>query len=997
MMRENNFDLDATNTEQAEMQQEKEVTRSVELAIAVQREKALAQVIDKIRRTLDLEIIFQTTVREVRQLLAADRVAVFRFDPESGLTRGEFVSEDVLPEFSPAFNAQVVDHCFAEDYAEAYRQGRILAVEDVEQANLFPCHREILARFQVRANLVVPLLKGEALWGLLCIHQCARSRKWEESEIEFIRKIALHLGVALQQAELLDNAQRQTAELQIALAEVQAQKEQQARATEQERALSQVIDKIRRTLDLDTIFKTTATEVRQLLNADRVAVFRFEPDSGFTLGEFVSEDVLPEFNSALAAQVEDHCFGENHAVYYQQGRIFSLEDVGNTPLLDCHRQILASFQVRANLVAPLLKGEQLWGLLCIHQCAAPRQWQEEEREFVKKIALNLGVALQQAELLAQMQRRTEELQVALDQVQKQKEDLSRVAAQEKALARVIERIRQTLELDNIFEATTAEVRHILKCDRVVVYRFYKDWSGEFLYESLAQGWQPLTWTDGVKMVWEDTYLKDTKGGRYREHGTLAVNDVQEAKLTPCHLKIEKEKAAGQYREQFQIKAFVVVPVFVGDTLWGLLGAYQHSNPRSWQPREVSLITQVANQLGVGVYQAQLLTQTKAQSQILRSTLADLNAIVDNLADGLLVVDILGHITRFNPALLSMFNLTNVDLTGKHLSEVFSLQLATLVEQSELETQGVVTAEVNLGEGREGQALATSIIKESEGEEGEQCLGSVILIRDVTAEREVDRMKTEFLATVSHELRTPLTSILGFASLIQEKLEEVIFPIVQTNEIKVQKALKKVGQNINIIVSEAERLTALINDVLDIAKMEAGRMEWNIQATSPLQILERAIDATYPLFQHKNLRLVKDFDHNLPQVYVDEDRLIQVVINLLSNAVKFTEQGMVTCCVKLANDNVVISITDTGYGIPQEDQQKIFSPFEQGGNILTNKPQGTGLGLPICRQIVEYHGGKIWVQSQLERGSTFAFTIPLNSPKQHIHQEVQLVNRLFRRS
>ncbi|PSF35587.1 histidine kinase [Aphanothece hegewaldii CCALA 016] len=943
-----------------------------------EQERALSQVIDKIRRTLDLETIFQTTVTEVRQLLQTDRAAIYQFIPETDWVEGEFISEAVLAPYHSVLSERVADHCFGQNYATFYQRGRIWSLSNIDTAQMSECHIAILARFQVKANLVAPLLSGEKLWGLLCIHQCESPRHWQESEIEFVSKIATNLGVALQQAELLAQTQARSQELQLALAQVEAQKEQQ-------KALTQVIDKIRHTLDIDTIFKTTATEVRQLLQADRVAIFYFTQNERYTDGVFIAEDVKTGFHSALAAKVHDHCFGEKHATYYQKNRIWAVNDIEKANLSDCHLATLNRFQVKANLVAPLLIGKTLWGLLCIHQCESPRHWQESEIEFVSKIATNLGVALQQAKLLAQTRKRTEELQTALGQVEAQKQHLSHVAAQEKALARVIERIRQTLNVEDIFSATTEEVRQIINCDRVVVYRFYEDWSGEFLYESMSEEWRPLIWSPGLKTVWEDTYLQETQGGRYRYHEIFAVDDIYQMGFTDCHIGI---------LEHFQVKAFVVVPVFVGDKLWGLLGAYQNTKSRQWKQREIALLDQIANQLGVGVYQAQLLTQTKKQSQELETTLADLNAIVDNLADGLLVIDILGRITRFNPTLLSMFRLEQVNLIGKHIATVFSEKLVQLVEQSERCQQKVVTAEVDLDQGREGQALATSIIKDSQNDEGLQCLGSVILIRDVTVEREIDRMKTEFLANVSHELRTPLTSVLGFASLIKEKLRDVIIPSVATDNTKAHKALHKVETNIDIIVSEAERLTDLINDVLDIAKMEAGQIEWDIHPTSPLEMIQRAIATTEPLFQNQQITFIQEIEPNLPVILVDENRFIQVLLNLISNAVKFADQGVVTFRAKLEGNQLLFSISDTGVGIPDEYKDVIFERFKQGGDVLTDKPKGTGLGLPICKQIIEHHGGKIWVESVLGQGSTFFISMPVMPEMIKIHEEMKSINRLF---
>jgi light-regulated signal transduction histidine kinase (bacteriophytochrome) len=181
---------------------------------------------------------------------------------------------------------------------------------------------------------------------------------------------------------------------------------------EQQQALFRVITRLREPLDLETIFQATAVEVRQLLTADRVGMFRFDLDSGWDDGEFVSEDVDPDFASAIAQKIHDHCFGDQFAVHYQQGRVQNVADIYDAKLSDCHIQVLSQFQVRANLVVPLLQGANLWGLLCIHQCRAPRQWQATEIEFVQQIANHLGVALHHAELLAELRAEVIERQQA---------------------------------------------------------------------------------------------------------------------------------------------------------------------------------------------------------------------------------------------------------------------------------------------------------------------------------------------------------------------------------------------------------------------------------------------------------------------------------------------------------------------------------------------------------------------------------------------------------
>ncbi|WP_072621523.1 response regulator [Spirulina major] len=399
----------------------------------------------------------------------------------------------------------------------------------------------------------------------------------------------------------------------------------------------------------------------------------------------------------------------------------------------------------------------------------------------------------------------------------------------------------------------------------------------------------------------------------------------------------------------------------------LLGRVQTDLAQSRQ----SLVTAQAE---LKALNEELEDRVRARTAEVQATSADLQAIISNLADALLVVDLDGNITRYNPALTQMLNLGNLNLMGINCRELGQPQLVEIIEQCHTHADQVLAAEVDLGQHHVGQAVATPIAIVDESGIATQ-VGTVALIRDVTQEKEVDRMKTDFISTVSHELRTPLTSVLGFASIIQEKLEEGVFPQLSTEERKTQRTVRRVRDNLNIIVSEAERLTALINDVLDIAKMEAGKLEWKMEPLPMGEVVDRAIAAVSSLMEQSGLHLVTDIDPELPEISGDRDRLIQVVINLLSNAIKFTENGTITCRAKPHDHNIHLAVQDTGMGIAPEDLGKVFDKFKQVGETLTDKPKGTGLGLPICKQIVEYHGGTIWAESELGVGSTFQFTLP----------------------
>ncbi|QLA21471.1 response regulator [Desulfolutivibrio sulfoxidireducens] len=365
---------------------------------------------------------------------------------------------------------------------------------------------------------------------------------------------------------------------------------------------------------------------------------------------------------------------------------------------------------------------------------------------------------------------------------------------------------------------------------------------------------------------------------------------------------------------------------------------------------------------------------------LQGALAYMRAVMDNMADGLLVTDTSGRITHFNPPLVHMFGLEGADITGKDTRQLFSGAMAGLPGAAMADASEILSAEVRLSGGRVGKAAASAIHARVEGTNGPDknaaCLGTVILVRDITSEKEVDRMKTEFISTVSHELRTPLTSVLGFAKIIRKKFQEDIEPRLDATDKKALRAAGQIGDNIGIIVSEGIRLTELVNDVLDIAKMESGKIEWDLRPVTIAAVVARSVSSTSALVEQKGLTLTVDVSPGVPRFLGDQDRLIQVMLNLISNAVKFTASGGITIRAFIEGEMIRVGVIDTGPGIAPKDQEIIFEKFKQAGDTLTEKPKGTGLGLPICRQIVDRHGGRIWVESTPGQGSAFWFTLPL---------------------
>ena len=230
-------------------------------------------------------------------------------------------------------------------------------------------------------------------------------------------------------------------------------------------------------------------------------------------------------------------------------------------------------------------------------------------------------------------------------------------------------------------------------------------------------------------------------------------------------------------------------------------------------------------------------------------------------------------------------------------------------------------------------------------------------------KELDRLKDDFISTVTHELRTPLTSIRAFSEILRDN------PDLDVGER---------SRFLTIVIKESERLTRLINQVLDLAKIESGKAEWNMVDVDLREVVEESVAATSQLYRDRHIALDLELPPAVTPVLADRDRLIQVMINLLSNASKFCsrEAGRVRVVLSQERGCLRVDVADNGIGISAGDQEIIFEKFRQVGDTLTDKPQGTGLGLPICREIIGRCGGRLWVESELGSGATFSFTLPL---------------------
>ncbi|MEH1906465.1 MAG: GAF domain-containing protein [Nostoc sp.] len=497
-----------------------------------------------IRQSLNEEDVIRTTVEEVRKVLSTDRVLVYSF---SANWFGTVIAESVVPGYPKVLRSEIRDTCFGQGYVEKYQSGCVQATNNIYEAGLGDCHINLLESFAVKANLVAPILKDKQLFGLLIAHQCSRPRDWQQPEIDLFGQIAMQVGFALDHARLLQRIDAEGV---------------------QSRLLVDTIGSIRQSLNEEDVLKTTVEEVRKVLSTDRVMVYSFYANWS---GIVIAESVVLTYPKVLQSEIQDPCFGQGYVEQYQSGRVLAINNIYEVGLADCHISLLESFAVKANLVAPIIKDEQLFGLLIAHQCSKPRDWQQSEIDLFGQIAMQVGFALDHARLLQRIEAESMRSQLLVD---------------------IIRSIRRSLNEEDIIKTTVEEVRKALSTDRVLVYSFYANWFGIIIAESVVPGYPKVLRSKINDPCFTQGYVEKYQSGR-----VVAINNIYESSLADCHINL---------LESFAVKANLVAPIIKDEQLFGLLIAHQCSEPRNWQQPEIDLFTQIAMQVGFTLDHARLL-------------------------------------------------------------------------------------------------------------------------------------------------------------------------------------------------------------------------------------------------------------------------------------------------------------------------------------------------------------------------------------------------------
>lgn len=600
--------------------------------------------------------------------------------------------------------------------------------------------------------------------------------------------------------------------------------------------------------------------------------------------------------------------------------------------------------VRSALIVPLLNGTTAIGVLHLHS-SRPQAFSAGLVSYAEALAAQVA-------LVADYARRTQALERIAESRMNELGEANRALTQEHArletLLRITSELSVSLDLELVLNRTLNLVNAAVKAQQ----------GGIFLSDPAREGGQ---WAIGSG-PWAIEHSQHLVNWVMEQHQAVVVPDLtQESRWLP-------DGQMPPYRS-----ALAVPLIATGDVLGALV--LLHSEAGAFSSDDLRLVRAAANQVATAINNAELYRLIRDQAERLGQMLrqqqveaAKNRAILEAVADGVMVADAHGRIILFNAAAERILGLSRERMLGRSTDEFLGLfgggarSWAEAIYQWARELaprhEGTFLAERLDIEGRTVSVHLAPVFM------GDEFIGSVSVFRDISKEVEVDRLKSDFVSTVSHELRTPLTAIKGYADLL---LMGAAGPIGERQR-----------KFLGIIRSNADRLTLLVHDLLDLSRIESGRIGLSLMPLNLEPIIRRVLTLVNgrKAQEGKIIRIGVEVAPGLPPVLADETRVTQILMNLVDNAYNYTPAGgQVLIRAQPLEGAVEVSVSDTGIGISREDLPHIFERFYRGNDPLVQRIPGTGLGLAIVKHLVELHGGHIWVDSEPGQGSTFRFLLP----------------------
>ena len=900
---------------------EDSVSRATELDQRSQRLATLNRFASALTGSLDTDQILNLTADEVLKGLGVRRVSVVTFE------RGQALWKITTPKVRFKLPKPLPDAPIFNRLRESLG---IFNTDDVRNEPDLADLTEMLGE-NTTALLILPLVSGQSLTALI-FAQMTGSARFGANEHEVARTITNQATIALENARLYQSS---------------------VRTAERFAALNESSSLISASLAPEEIYAAVHKAAERLVPMDSFVITLYDEEKNeidpvylYDLGKRYVGERLP-FGKGMSSEVIRSAKSILVSSSEQAGKLETVQ--------------AGDGEATESMVAvPMMVGNKARGMLST-QSYQPGIYTAEDVQILGTLANQAIVAIQNGRLFAETQSLASTLEL---RVVERTAQLQREQQNTETLLRILTEVSSSLDLDRALNRTLSLLNDAIGAEQGTILLVhaednllhYRAGYG-YLSDRNAPGGRGFTLKIGEGLA----------GWVVQRREAVLVNDLHQDP------RWVRSTVAGQDH-----RSAITVPMMVGEDVIGVLMVFQRA-PNFFSAEMLNLVKAIAGQVAVAINNAHLYELIRDQAErlgvMLRKEQEDASrsqAILEAVADGVLVTGSDNRITFVNSSTEGILGVTDSRLLGNSLDKIGGLfgmaatawaeTIRRWSEDPSLYQAGDSYAEqVELENERIALVHLAPVILQND------FLGTVSIIRDITHEVEVDRLKSEFVATVSHELRTPMTAIKGYVDILTMGAAGAL------NENQMH-FLEVVRNNI-------ERLNTLVSDLLDISRIEAGRITLNPQSVDIHGIAEDVIAEVLHRSQNesKPMALSLEAPKELPPVLVDGDRVRQILGNLVNNAFNYTPQnGTILVNIHQENGEVQVDVQDNGVGIAPEDQDRIFDRFFRGENPLVLATPGTGLGLPIVRQLVEMHNGRIWMTSTgvPGDGSTFSFTLPI---------------------
>jgi len=779
----------------------------------------------------------------------------------------------------------------------------------------------------------VPMVAGEKCIGCVAVQSYEKPRAYTEEDLNLLQTIATQMATAIENARLFEET-RQSAEEMRLLYDLGV-------------ALSE-------TLDLDKVLNLIAESALRLARTQVATLYIKEHEKDDLIFKVVSDP--PQ--AAEQVPIRKPRAKGLTAQILRSGEMIVVEDVARD---DRVSSVIKNMGVRSMIGVPVQVGGETVGVLFVGSMEL-LHFTARELSLIAFLVNQASRAIRNAQLYQEITRLNLQLEERVEQRTRELADANKELTVERdrteALYRIARELSETLDLNRVMARALQLLKESIEMKQGSILLLDHQ-TGRLVHRA------SLGRTTALPQKGQTTSFGAGLG---------LAGWVLENRKAAIVANVKKDKRWAVVAGDDTVLSALSVPLQTGEDILGIL-TLTDPRPDYFSEAHLKLVTAAATQMATAIGNAELYRLIQEQADRLgdmlrlQQTEASKNrAILEGIADGVVVTDTEGRIILFNSAAERILGVPRDVTVGE---SVHALP-GTLSAGAEMAARGLAAVSKWVGvptrnrpqmEERFAVGSKVASVRVAPVMMGDELLGTAALFRDISKEVEAERVKNEFISTVSHELRTPMTSIKGYADLL---FMQAAGPITD-------------GQRkfLTVIKSNADRLATLVNDLLDISRIETGRIRLNRQPNDTAKVIQDVVTALSKQADEKKLALSVKIKSALPLIYADRDRLTQILTNLVDNACRYTpEGGKITVSARRVADKVQVDIADSGIGISPEDQEKVFDRFYRADHPVVQETGGTGLGLAIVKSFVEMHGGTLWLKSELDKGSTFSFTMPI---------------------